>query len=341
MKLLVHASGYVEAPWKTDAAEIRTSLDPQCGGTSGIKWSPSSKDFAVVGSNSGGSSPAKSIDELLNLISQQGVESIEELRILGHANNTVLSLAGKIVKDNVDFAPEAAFIGPSDTFTKAIPKFRDLQDRFSAGAKVILMGCNSGSGSDALLSLLSTTFLRAAAGFKEEIQYSFDWGPTGPAKKDRSGKVICTQMTPHSKVTKRGKIIYDPALVSLERAIGNTSLSGHWTTNAWQLDPDAKSDAGDIFAVVRRKDPATAAHEFAWRVMTLFFEKHAWVSGTSIDPSSPGLRVRRPAKDKFLIDVNPDYARKTTPRTLKLRVAEMGQALELVSRKVEGTVSMK
>jgi hypothetical protein len=43
----------------------------------------------------------------------------------------------------------------------------------------------------------------------------------------------------------------------------------------------------------------------------------------------------------MVIDVSPDYAKKTTPRTLKDRVAEMGQALDLVAKKTEGVIPLK
>jgi hypothetical protein len=281
MKLLVHASGYLLTAWKNDQQEIRCTLNPRCGGTPNCHWSPSSKDFAAVGLASGGSSPAASIDDLLKVISQQGVESIEELRILGHANETVFSLAGEIKNDDVYFNQEKALIGPSQTFEKAMPKFRELQDRFTANAKVILLGCNAGSGKEALMSLVSHAFLRTVAGFKEEIKYNFEWAPTGPAVRDRTGTVICNQIAPRSTVTRRGKMMYSTHGNLMGDVFGQTSVLGLYQTNAWNLTPDASANDGDIFIAVRRTDPGMAAIELAWRIMRDFFGNQPYVSGTS------------------------------------------------------------
>jgi hypothetical protein len=57
-----------------------------------------------------------------------------------------------------------------------------------------------------------------------------------------------------------------------------------------------------------------------------------------------GLRVRYYDTAKVSqsagahIDMNPDFAAKTTPKTLKNRVAEIGKALELVKQKKSGSV---
>lgn len=54
-----------------------------------------------------------------------------------------------------------------------------------------------------------------------------------------------------------------------------------------------------------------------------------------------GLRCSDQQGAGMVIDVSPDYAKKTTPRTLKDRVAEMGQALDLVAKKTEGVIPLK
>jgi hypothetical protein len=102
VKLLVHAGGYTRSPWWNDERkEIRSTLHPICGGDGKSKWSPSSKDFQIVGRNAGGSWPASSVDGLLNVINDQAPESIEEMRVLGHAGSDpkVLALAGEVVTD--------------------------------------------------------------------------------------------------------------------------------------------------------------------------------------------------------------------------------------------------
>ncbi len=150
MKLLVHASGYrTVPPWTSDQQEISCTLDPRCGGIAACHWSPASRDFAAVGTRSGGSSAAATIDELLAVITGQNPESIEELRILGHANDQVFSLAGDVKRDDVYFTDDKALIGPFPEFKSAVPRFQAVQDRFTADAKIVLMGCNAGTGVDA------------------------------------------------------------------------------------------------------------------------------------------------------------------------------------------------
>jgi hypothetical protein len=368
MKLLIHASGYKLTPWKSDQQEILATLDPKCGGNTKVNWAPSSRDFAAVGHNSGGSLPAASIDELLKVISQQSIESIEELRILGHASNDWgLYLAGDIKNDTVYFDNhDDASIGDldaDDPFRKAMPKFRELQDRFTADAKVVLMGCHSGGvggvvgGLGAVVSLVSHAFLRTVGGFKDEITLDFTWWPIGKAVYDGTGNnrtLICNRLAPNSRVTLRGKMRYgDP--------------NAPYQMNAWLLNPEVFSNDGDIFVAVRRKDPGAGSTELAWRIMKEFYENHPYVSGTSVGsvPELPkhvglvelirqdmkrqdilssfattSLRVRKQGGGMF-IDINPDSAKKTTPATLKNRVAEMGHALALVGKKQEGVIPFK
>ncbi|MBM4077109.1 MAG: hypothetical protein FJ267_15875, partial [Planctomycetes bacterium] len=220
MKLLIHAGGYMHTPWLgNEIKEIRTmaGLIPDC------HWSPSTPDFAAVGVGSlTGSTAAASVASMLSVIEKHAVESIEELRIIGHSNKTVFSLAGTTRCDDVYFDMEPAIIGDSSTFQAAIPKCRELQDRFAADAKVILMGCNggstTGSGSAELLSLLSHAFLRTAGGFKEEIKYTADYGPT-----QLPGNTIVAQGPGRTRITSRGKIKYE--------SFGE--IFGNWQTNAW------------------------------------------------------------------------------------------------------------
>jgi hypothetical protein len=340
MKLLVHASGYRNVPaFTSDQQEIRWVLDSRCGGVPN-HWSPSSKDFAAAGASSGGSSPAASIEELLRVIRQQTVESLEELRIIGHANESWFVLAGEIHTDDVYFTQPNALIGQSDAFKAAMPQFRDLQDRFTADARIVLLGCNAGSGNDAIMSIVSHAFLRKVAGLKQEVKYNCEWGPTGPAVRDAQGKVICTGLAPNSRVLIRGRMMYSPAASDLGDLFGQASNLGLFRTNAWMLEPDASSNAGDIFIPVRRKDPGAGAVELVERIIQEFFPNHAWVSGFSADPSVSGLRVRKRDSTHIFIDAGLDFVKNTTPRTLKNRVAEVGRALDLVKAQSAGVIPL-
>jgi hypothetical protein len=347
MKLLVHASGYQAVPpYRNEQQEILCTVHPRCGG---IKrhWSASSADFKAAGDASGGSSPAGTIDELLGVIQKQAIESIEELRIIAHANEKMFCLAGEVRPDDVYFTKEEAWIGPSNTFKGAITKFHDLQDRFTADARIVLGGCNAGSGTDAVLSIASHAFLRKVWGFKEEILHKFIWGPTGAAVKDR-GQVICFQLARHSHILRRAMMAYSPAALEQAQMFHPGEEAAQYLpdslfkTNVWELDPDASSGEGDIFSVMQSKDAVFASGELVWRILQEFFPNHPWVSGTGwygVDRSLSGLKVRKKGSDMF-IDAGPDFAGKTTPRTLKNRVAETGKALDLVAAKAEGTVPM-
>jgi hypothetical protein len=121
---------------------------------------------------------------------------------------------------------------------------------------------------------------------------------------------------------------------------GQTSMLGLYRTNAWDLEPDASANDGDIFIAIRRTNPGMAATELAWRIIRDFFGNQPYVAGTSVDDTGPGLKVRKHGTG-MMIDVSPDYATKTTPRTLRNRVAEMRQALDLVAKKAEGVIPVK
>ncbi|HEX2887322.1 hypothetical protein [Vineibacter terrae] len=344
MKLLVHASGYrTVPPWTNDQQEISCTLDPRCGGIAACHWSPASRDFAAVGTRSGGSSAAATIDELLAVITGQNPESIEELRILGHANDQVFSLAGDVKRDDVYFTDDKALIGPFPEFKNAVPRFQAVQDRFTADAKVVLMGCNAGSGKEDVMKIVSHAFLRTVQGFKDEIKFNFEWGPSGAPLRER-GQIVCTPMAPAARITIRGRMAYvtqDPNDPLAGLTANQQPSLGMYKTNAWDLQPDSSNNEGDIFIAVRRKDPGTAASELAWRIMREFFPTHPWVSGTGIDAGSPGLTVRKADKSMMMIDVKPEWGSKTTPRNLKDRVAEMGRALELVKKQQAGSIAMK
>jgi len=343
MKLMVHASGYQPIPpYRNEQQEILGVVHPRCGG---IKrhWAASSIDFAAAGTASGGSSPAGSIDELLGVIQKQAIESIEELRIIAHANDKMFCLAGEVRLDDVYFTKEDAWIGPSDRFKSALSKFRDVQDRFTSDARIVLAGCNAGSGTDEVMSIVSHAFLRKVWGFKEEILHKFEWGPTGAAVRDR-GQVVCVGLARNSHILRRAMMAYSPAALEQAQMLhpGADAVqflpASLFKTNLWELEPDASSSAGDIFSPMRRKD-TEGATELVWRILTEFYPNHPYVSGTAAAPAPINLRVRK--KDNgMMIEAGSGFATNTTPRTLRNRVAEVGKALDLITAKSEGTVPM-
>ena len=339
MKLLVHASGYKTVPaYASDHQEIMAMQPKECGGSPNVHWSPASKDFAAVGVSSGGSSPAASIDDLLNVISQQGVETIEELRIIGHANAENFVLAGEVRRDDVYFTQDNALIGPSsDAFKAALPRCRDLQDRFARDAKIVLLGCNAGSGKDAIMSIVSHAFLRTVQGLKEEIIYNPQWGPAGAEVKS-GDRLVCTMALPNSRVLSRNRMMYSPAAAALGDIFGQSSNAALFRTNAWLMEPDASNNDGDVMIALRRTDAGTAASELFWRLLKEFFPNHAWIAGSGVDTALSGIRVRK--NNGFLVDVGPDFAKKTSPKTLKNRVAEIGKALDLVKAAKEGVIPL-
>lgn len=347
MKLLVHASGYLPVPpYRNEQHEILCTVHPRCGGIT-RHWSAAKIDFAAAGAASGGSSPAGSIDDLLSVIQKQAIESIEELRIIAHANDKMFCLAGEVRPDDVYFTKEDAWIGPSKAFQARISDFHDVQDRFTADAKIVLAGCNAGSGTDDVMSTVSHAFLRSAWGFKEEILHKFIWGPTGAPVKD-GRQVVCVRLARHSHIIRRAMMAYSPAALQQAQMFhpdGDAAQflpDGVFKTNVWDLEPDAHSSAGDIFAAMKSRDPLFASTELIWRIMQEFYPTHPYVSGTGwygVDKSLSGLKVWKKKNDIF-IDAGPDFAGKTTPRTLRNRVAEMGKALDLVKAGTPGMVPL-
>jgi hypothetical protein len=131
-----------------------------------------------------------------------------------------------------------------------------------------------------------------------------------------------------------------------------------WETNAWKLEPDAQSNNSDVYIGPRDADRARGGSTLFWMILREFYSKpwasvdHPWVSGTAVDAGVAGLRVRYYDTTQISgkrgmsvqqsagahIDINPDFAAKTTPKTLKNRVAEIGKALDLAKQKKSGLV---
>jgi hypothetical protein len=119
MKLLIHGSGFPR-PYRSDPEELRCGKPTEVRGNPTCAWSPSSIDWEALGQKSGGSTPAGTVDALVAAIQAQRVESIEELRIVGHSNGSFLALGGKIDPREVVFT-ENTMLGSSQTTGIAPP----------------------------------------------------------------------------------------------------------------------------------------------------------------------------------------------------------------------------
>jgi len=114
MKLLVHGSGFARR-YRTDSEELRCGKPAEVRGNPNCVWFPATIDREWLGRSSGGSKPARTMQDLLTIISAQPPDSIEELRIIGHSNGKFLALGGTTLADKIQFAPET-MIGNTTTF---------------------------------------------------------------------------------------------------------------------------------------------------------------------------------------------------------------------------------
>ena len=342
MKLLVHGSGF-RRPYRTDPEELRCGKPREVRGNPDCTWFPSSLDWEWLGRSSRGSSPVGTIADLLAVIRAQPPDSIEELRIIGHSNGNFLAVAGTTLPDKVIFA-ENAMIGDSATFNTARSAFRSAQDRFRADGRVVLAGCGSGGIGSNLLELVSHTVLRTVAGFTQPILYAIDGTTRGPVVKDRTGKVIGRRIDDDARIVLRGKVMYSTAANRIEDILGADMLgTGALRTNAWELQPDAKSKAGDIFDVVRRcktSPDVISAAEVGFRMQNEFYPFRGQVAGMGYAAELSGLRVieDRKVKDKMTINVGKGFIDRITPTTLDQRVRELAMALDMTSQNRAGVV---
>lgn len=311
-RLLVHGSGFAR-PFKTDPEELRCGKPAAVRGNPNCHWSPSTLDWEALGRTSGGSTAAATVDELIKVIASQGIETVDELRIIGHSNGQFLALGGGIKLDQVEF-DEAAMIGSSKTFLTAAPKIRALQDRFKAEGRIVLAGCGSGGIGSNLLDLVSNTLLRTVAGFKEPILYAIEGTTRGPEVRDRNGQVIGRRIDDDARITVRGKAMYSIAANRIEDVLGadfvGTAVLG---TDAWLLTPDVESKAGNIFDAVGRfktSPGVVTAAEVGFKVLRAFHSTRAHiVSGMGFAGDLAGLRVKEDdiTKGHMFIEVGKIY----------------------------------
>jgi hypothetical protein len=345
MKLLVYGSGFPRR-YRNDPEELRCGKPKEIGGNPKCIWSPASIDFSWLGRSSGGATPVGTIAELLAVLRSKPSDSIEELRIIGHANDKCLALAGTIIPDNVQFA-EPAMIGDSATFNSYRSAFRSIQDRFKSDGRVVLAGCGEGGGGKKyLLDMVSHTMLRTVAGFTGPITYAIEGSSKGLSVTDtmrRRG--IRPQIGNDAVITLRGKVMYSTAANTVEDIFGADAVgTAVLRMNAWELQPDADSKAGDIFDVVRRcksRPDVISAAEVGFRMKDEFYPYIGDVSGMGFAAELSGLRVveDRVTKGKMSIDVGKGFIDRITPTTLEQRVRELGTAIEMTAQHRVGVIA--
>ena len=342
MKLLVHGSGFRRI-YRTDPEELRCGKPKEVRGNPDCTWFPSSLDWEWLGRSSGGSTPVATIADLLNVLRTQPPDSIEELRIIGHSNGNFIAVAGTTLPDRIHFT-ENAMIGDSATFNTARPAFRSLQDRFRADGRVVLAGCGSGGIGSDLLELVSHTVLRTVAGFTQPILYAIDGTTRGPMLKDRNGRMIGRRIDDDARIVLRGKAMYSTAANRIEDVLGADMVgTGALKTNAWELQPDAKSNAGDIFDAVRRckaSPDVISAAEVGFRLKNEFYPSSGRVAGMGYAGDLSGLRVVGDTKhkDSMIINLGKGFIDRITPTTLDQRVRELAIALDMTSQNRAGVV---
>jgi hypothetical protein len=354
MRLLVHGSGFAR-PFKQDKKGNHDPEELRCGKPKEVRgnpdghWSPSTIDWEALGKSSGGSSPAATVNDLLNVLSGQGVETVDELRIIGHSNGPFLALGGVIQpydpKAPVKF-DEPTMLGSSATFLAAAPRFRQLQNRLKPDAKIVLAGCGSGGVNSDLLELISTTMLRTVQGFKQPIMYAIDGTTSGPEVFEKGTKrPLGRRIDDDAKITVRGKAMYSTAANAIEDLFGSDLVgTSALKTDAWLLKPDAESKAGNIFDAVTRfkaRPWVITAAEVGYKLLRAFFpSQSANVPGVGFGGDLAGLRVAADSqiKTKMGLEVGKGFVDRLSPRTLEQRVKELGQALDMVLRRSPGVV---
>jgi hypothetical protein len=342
MKLLVHGSGFARR-YRTDPEELRCGKPAEVRGNPNCVWFPATIDWEWLGRSSGGSKPARTMQDLLTIVSAQPPDSIEELRIIGHSNGKFLALGGTTLADKIQFAPET-MIGNTATFIAVRSAFRNLQNRFRADGRVVLAGCGSGGVDSDLLELVSHTVVRTVAGFSEPILYAIDGTTRGPIVNDRHGRPIGRRIDDDARITMRGKVMYSKAANKIEDILGSDMVgTGALRTNAWDLQPDALSKAGDIFDAVRRckaRPDVISAAEVGFRMKDEFYPYTGQVAGMGFAGDLSGIRVNedRSIKGKMTIDLGKGFIDRITPGALEQRVRELGTAIDMTAQHRPGIV---
>jgi len=211
---LVYAGGYPRR-FANDWAEVGCYMSRP-----GCVWSPATIDFRATATNSGGGSGSATFTALLDHIEAAAPGSITELGLIGHANVDYFGLAGRITAHDVWFGDEG-LIG-AESLERERDRIVSLRNRFAAGAKIVLYGCNAGSGRP-LLDAISNAFQVCVQGFSNEIVTCLRW------------------RTPSREIFDRGRTwVDDPMALVTPEDVGCASFH----LNVRDLTPDRESCAG-------------------------------------------------------------------------------------------------
>ena len=217
---LIYGAAYPR-PYKQDEQEIRNA---EAG-----NWSPASIDFRTSVKHSGGGQGKSTFRSFLKYIDSKQKGSISELGLLGHANSSNFGLSGKVEGKNVFFTKPGQINHETIKDNLSSIRSKQLHNRFADNAKIILYGCNAGSGT-ALLDSISQAFKVCVEGFKDEIDFCFQWRPA-------VGK--------NRRIISRGRVNYSPIdltdpLAGLERE----KSCNEFLVDLHKLSPDQKSCKG-------------------------------------------------------------------------------------------------
>ncbi len=175
MSLLLFGSGFVR-PYPDDRAELADA-----------GWRPSSLDFGVTATKSGGGTGVDDFVAFLKAIEAASFNSIDSLGIIGHADPGVLALGGtmhvgggvinvtvgqRIDKANLETALKANIIQPLRN------RFKRTDDTVPT---IILYGCHAGATDELLIALRDAFNVGSCQGFTNELEW---------CKRDQRGRVI-------------------------------------------------------------------------------------------------------------------------------------------------------
>jgi hypothetical protein len=168
---LLFANGY-DRPYTGHNADQQETRDAERG-----RWHPASIDMEQAAAGSGGGSGVSTLGALLAHVEARGKGAIKELDLIAHSNSSHFALAGTIdrVENDVIFDRTNALINV-DTLKTQGGRIAKLRDRFAENARIVLYGCDAGSGKD-LLDAISNAFQVCVHGFSDEVQYCITWNP--------------------------------------------------------------------------------------------------------------------------------------------------------------------
>jgi hypothetical protein len=163
---LIIASGY-PYPYRSLTEELEAAHADN--------WFPTTVDFRATAVHSGGAGEAATFAQLLDVIAKKKPGSIRELGIVGHANQDVFVLGGRIDHGTIATNAATAVIGP-DSIRANMDKIKSVRNRFALQdikvPSITLFACDAGSG-DTLLDEMSKAFQVTVRGFEREIWWCF------------------------------------------------------------------------------------------------------------------------------------------------------------------------